>query len=472
MSRRTAAAANQANAERAAADALEEIDRLFAAHRVPAAPDVGELRSAARRRTLAVFDLDGSHDRPQDAQAALLFYAADLLAALAIELAAHAGPAAELIDELVDVAGLPRVGLAREVMHDPGLLGFPPAVAIEVQLGLLTAFAPLRDVSLWTADEHGAAHCVGHVGEQPAGSATPELAQRLIRGVARTAEQGALVGFAVKRWEEHAAALIAEPSRGRRPACMPVLEHAVSSLGAILERERLIARNVATERALAQSHERRLTRLGFDIHDGPLQDLSLLGDDVQLLRRQLGDALGPESRDPMLGRLDDLEAQLVALESSLRRISASLQSPLMGSQPIPEALAEMTRAFAARTGVQPSLTVEGDLDELTDSQQMALLSIVREALSNVREHSQASEVSVSIVGRPMSIELQVADNGIGFDVERTLVKTAREGRFGLVGLHQRARLLGGSSHIDSSPDRPTTISVTLPRWRPVAQEPE
>jgi signal transduction histidine kinase len=81
-------------------------------------------------------------------------------------------------------------------------------------------------------------------------------------------------------------------------------------------------------------------------------------------------------------------------------------------------------------------------------------------------------VSVSVIGRPTSIELHVIDNGTGFDVEKTLVKAARDGRFGLIGLHERARLLGGASNIDSRPGRSTTISVTLPRWRPIAPESE
>jgi signal transduction histidine kinase len=465
-------ASNDVSADETATEALDRLERVFAEHPVPAAPDVSELRATARRRALAVLDLEGSQDRPPRVQAALLFYAADLLAALAIELAAHPEPATELIAAVTEAADLSRGTLAREVLRDPLLLGFPPAVAIEVQLGLLMAFAPLCEVSLWVIDQNGDVHSVSHTGEGSASASARELARQLIAGKAPAVERDALVGFAVKRWDEQAAALIGRPQRGRRECCLTVLEHAIPCLGAILERERLIARNLTAERALAQSHERRLTRLGFDIHDGPLQDLAVLGEDVRLMRRQLGDVLTPDVRDIMLGRVDDIEAQMVALDSSLRRISASLQSPLMGPESIPEALGEMTRAFAARSGLEPALTVEGDLEDLTDSQQMALLSIVREALSNVREHSHASAVSVSVIGRPTSIELHVIDNGTGFDVEKTLVKAARDGRFGLIGLHERARLLGGASNIDSRPGRSTTISVTLPRWRPIAPESE
>jgi signal transduction histidine kinase len=465
-------ASTGSGADRTAPEAFDMLERVFAQHRLPGAPDVGELRAAARRRALVMLELDSSESRPREAQAALLFYAADLLAALAIELAAHREPATELIDHLTDAAAFSRGALAREVLRSPSLLGFPPAVAIEVQLGLLMAFAPLQEVSLWMVDESGVVQSVSRIGEGSAGAGAQELARRLIVGKAHTADRHALIGFAVRRWDEHAAALIGRAQRGRRECCASVLEEAAPVLGAILEREKLIGRNVTAERTLAQTNERRLARLGFDLHDGPLQDLALLAGDMRLLRSQLTDVLAPEVRSIMLGRIEDLDAQMVALDSDLRRISASLQSPLTGRQSVPEALGDMTRAFAARSGVEPVLAIAGDLDNLTDSQQMALLSIVREALSNVREHSQASEVTVSVTGRPMSIELQIVDNGSGFDVEKTLVRAARNGRFGLVGLHERARLLGGSSNIESRPGQPTSISVTLPRWRPVAPESE
>lgn len=453
-------------------ETLDRLEGVLESHELPGAPDISEVSAAAKRRALSVLGLHGVEQAPQARRGAALFYAADVLAALCIELAAHRERAQRLIAEVAEMSELPRAALARGVLSNPSLLGFPPAVAIEAQLGLVMAFAPLREVSLWMLDPGGDLHAVNRSGEPGAGRSTEELARRLLEGTVRTAKRGTLIGFAVERWGEHAAALVGRPQRGRHDDCLPVLEEAVPMLGATLERERLVSRNVNAESLLSQTHERRLTRLGFDIHDGPLQDLSLLADDLELLRRQLTDVLPEELRPIMSGRVDDLEAQLVALDSDLRRISASLQSPFTRHQTLPAALEEMCRAFAARSGIEPELHLEGELEDLTDSQQLAVLSIVREALSNVREHSEASEAIVTVHGRSMSIEIQVVDNGIGFDVEETLVRAARDGRFGLVGLHERARLLGGASHIESRRGQSTTIAVTLPRWRAVAPEAE
>jgi signal transduction histidine kinase len=62
------------------------------------------------------------------------------------------------------------------------------------------------------------------------------------------------------------------------------------------------------------------------------------------------------------------------------------------------------------------------------------------------------------------IRAEISDDGCGFDTESTLVRAARAGRLGLVGMHERVRMLGGRTEIVSRPGGPTVISATLPRW--------
>lgn len=225
-------------------------------------------------------------------------------------------------------------------------------------------------------------------------------------------------------------------------------------------------RSVEQVEQIQRAQERRLLRLAFDVHDGPLQDLAMLAEDLRLLREQLSEVLPADVAGLMLGRLDDLDAQVGGIDSQLRRISASVRSGLADDRPLHEGLTAMADAFATRTGVRPRLSVEGDLDGLTDSQRLALLSIVGEALNNAREHGRATAVQVTVSGGQRELRALVRDDGSGFDVEETLMRSAREGRLGLVGLNERARLLGGACDISSRPGGPTEIAVTLPRWRP------
>jgi signal transduction histidine kinase len=312
------------------------------------------------------------------------------------------------------------------------------------------------------------------VGRQSSAPDLRRLAQRLLAGNdAARADPSPLVGAVVERWQQPVAALVARPVDGRSELGQALLLDALPVLSAVIERDDLLSRNTEAERALVESSERRLSRLGLDLHDGPLQDLTLLAEDLRLFREQISTRLqSSPDHARVLGRMDDLEAQLVAVDADLRRVAASLQSPFLLHQTFAVALRHIADDFEARSGIKPLLTVSGDLASISDSQQMALLAIVREALSNVREHAGATGVTLAVSSQADGARARIADDGRGFDVERTLVHAARGGHLGLVGLHERVRLLGGQTQIDSLPGGPTVISVTLPRWRPVDVERE
>lgn len=228
----------------------------------------------------------------------------------------------------------------------------------------------------------------------------------------------------------------------------------------------------AEERALLEASERKLTRVGFDLHDGPLQDIVVLGEDLRLFAEQLAGVVG-ESRDATLlrGRLGDIEAQLVALEQALRLISNSAHASVLTNRPFEATVRNLAELFQARAGIEPRVTLAGDLASISPSQRIALLSVVQEALNNIREHSDASHVEITMSLEPEGVVAQIRDDGCGFDVEQMLVSAASRGRIGLAGIHERVRLLGGVCRIDSGAGGPTVISITLPKWQPLASAP-
>jgi signal transduction histidine kinase len=163
-----------------------------------------------------------------------------------------------------------------------------------------------------------------------------------------------------------------------------------------------------------------------------------------------------------MGRFDDLEAQLVAVDGDLRRISVSAESPFLHDESLPQAVAQLADAFTQRTGIAPQVDLQGDFNHLTDSQHITLLGLIREALGNVREHADAEHVTIALSSRAGGVEARVTDDGRGFDPETMLVEAARQGHLGLVGMHERVRMLGGDTRIDSCAGGPTVISVSLP----------
>jgi signal transduction histidine kinase len=220
------------------------------------------------------------------------------------------------------------------------------------------------------------------------------------------------------------------------------------------------------ERSLVDASERRLTRLAFDLHDGPVQDVVALAAEVRLLRQELVDeSEQPAGRGSVAARFDALEAQLLEVGRELREVSSSLE-PTKALRSVRDGLASHIEAFRTQTEIQATLELAGDFESLTASQRIAALRIVQEALANVREHSGATHVRVAASATDGFVRIEVADDGRGFDVERTGAKAAKDGRLGLVGMSERVRLLGGRLDIHSRPGGPTTISAVLRQWRP------
>jgi signal transduction histidine kinase len=339
------------------------------------------------------------------------------------------------------------------------------ADAIGSALRVLLGVSGAESVSLW-----------GTGPESLGAAGAPEADEYELRQAA-----GALLGGDAPEHDTPLSATVIELGGGQRaallardPARAPgaheaLLRAARTSLSGLLRRRGADAPGVE-RRAEAAVAERHLARLRFDLHDGPQQEIHLLAQDLRLFREQLAPMLaGHPDRDRAVGRLDDLEAQLVALDQDLRRLATSLRSPLL-SDSLAHALAQVAEAYTARTGVVPRTELSGDVDSLTDSQQIALLSIVREALANARQHSGAGRVAISIDAGEDAITVQVSDDGTGFDPAVTAPRAAAGGHLGLVGMHERMRMLGGRTEISSTPGHGTVVSAELPRW-PVDAEP-
>jgi len=106
--------------------------------------------------------------------------------------------------------------------------------------------------------------------------------------------------------------------------------------------------------------------------------------------------------------------------------------------------------------------VTGQERELSPQLKRHLLAIVQESLTNVSKHAEAKQVTADLRYSPEEIELAVADDGCGFTVEEAMQRAWKEKRFGLMGMKERAHILGGTLDIDSKPSRGTTIRVRLP----------
>ena len=265
----------------------------------------------------------------------------------------------------------------------------------------------------------------------------------------------------VERWDRPYAALVARARGAESDHLDDYLAEAAAALAPLLERASLFDRRVQREHDLVAAGERRLVRLGFDLHDGPLQEIVALAEELRTASTQISAVVPADFRQRVHGRFTDVHARLGALDESLREIAHSIRSTTAVARPVADAVESELRALENATGIEVGLEVQGNLNSLSDSQKIVLFRVVQEALSNVRRHSDAVKVSIALRSTRAFVALTVTDDGCGFDLRRL-----GHDRLGLAGISERVRLLGGAVEIETSPGAGTTVRATLPQWRP------
>ena len=380
------------------------------------------------------------------------------------------GGAARVRDRRHRRARCAGASLFRHAARRLALLGGDPSASLAAQLRLFVMLAPVSAASVWLR--------LGTAVE-PAGAAGRLATTRRCKRAAELALDGADVtvqayasrvrihAYPLRYRERRAGALVIRLGGETYPEVLPFLEEFAIVFSSIRERELLLHASSSDGERLGQTYERRLVRTAFDLHDGPLQDLAALGAELRLLRTQIGEAESLRA-DVLVGRVDDVTARLGELDHSLRSHRALARDVDAGRHPARATLcgARRTRSAARRRSRSRSASA-GDLDVLTMSQRIAVVRIVQEALSNVRSHSEATEVQVDLRATDDGLDLRIADNGRGFDLRATAGAAARRGRLGIVGMNERVRLLGGVFSIESLPSVGTTVFVSIPAWRPL-----
>ncbi len=216
----------------------------------------------------------------------------------------------------------------------------------------------------------------------------------------------------------------------------------------------------------ATALERRLRRLAFDLHDGALQELAALGAELASMRRQVVPLVGEEKRDRVDGRFDDVQARLVGIDGTLRSLLLTIDGRAEPLEALDTKVAREVAALRDDAGIEAELEISGSFSDLTESRRIVIFQIVREALANIREHSEAEHVRVRVIEREGSVEVSVEDDGRGFDRDAALLEASVLRRFGLKGMLERVQMLGSELEIETDPGNGTRVSFVLDAWDP------
>ena len=202
----------------------------------------------------------------------------------------------------------------------------------------------------------------------------------------------------------------------------------------------------------AQEEERK--RIARDLHDETLQNLIVIS--RQLEKITSSEALWEESLEVVRG----LKKQIETAVQEIRRFSHDLRPSVLDDLGLLPAL-ELLADDLEKLGVPTAFKVVGEARRLTPETEVMLFRIAQEATRNIYRHSEASMAGLTIEFIDSKLKMIIQDNGKGFRVPRQPGEQVIQGRMGLTGMQERARLLGGTLTLDSSPHKGTTITAEV-----------
>ena len=215
------------------------------------------------------------------------------------------------------------------------------------------------------------------------------------------------------------------------------------------DRTRLLRRSEA-------AIEQERNRIARDLHDGPVQGMSAatLSLEAALLMIKAGDA------DTGVELLERIRTEIAGEADALRRLMSGLRPPVLEERGLMPALRELVERFEVDAGVVSIF--EGNIRRSVprDAETLAY-RVVQEALTNVRRHADASSVTVHVDTETGQLRLEVEDDGVGFETNRTR-DYLRSGRVGLASMRERVELVNGTFTVRSSPGRGTAVTALIP----------
>ena len=205
-------------------------------------------------------------------------------------------------------------------------------------------------------------------------------------------------------------------------------------------------------RRLLEVQEEERRHLARELHD----EFGQLIATITLLLHAARDEVGEGARI----RLDECATLLRHAGEQVRSLALELRPTMLETVGLEETLRWLAEQHEQRTGIATQVT--GHLRRVSGDLAIACFRLVQEALTNVVRHAQAQHVWIELRQSGKLLELVVRDDGVGFDVERTVGQAARRGHLGLLGMRERVDILGGSVAVQSAAGAGTRIRIAVP----------
>ncbi len=230
---------------------------------------------------------------------------------------------------------------------------------------------------------------------------------------------------------------------------------ATAEIEKTLNKYQSLYRLYVKESGAAVTEER--TRIACEMHDGLVQSLAGVNFKLDLCQQ-----LFRKNPRASLATIKESKAQLKLAIQEARQVIFNLRPLHYDKMELIPALTNYFKSYEIQTHVTTKFTATGDEQILFPRTKIFLFRIIQEALNNVQKHAKADRVSIKLDIAIDLLRVTITDNGVGFDLETVLRDPEKWDHFGIKGILERARLVGGDGRVHSKPGKGTKIIVEVP----------
>lgn len=239
-----------------------------------------------------------------------------------------------------------------------------------------------------------------------------------------------------------------------------VLGYLSSQISDVVAQMEKAANNRFLSAVIIKAQEDERYRVSREIHDGPAQDVANL-----LFQASICERLIPVDPEEARAGIQELRRQLKGCLSDIRQIIFDMRPMSLDDLGLVVAIRQLVSKLDERQTLKADFTVEGTEVPLPSHVNTGIFRIIQEALNNVDRHSGQKVAQIRMLFTAAAVSVLIEDQGAGFDMavaEEGMKNTNGEGFFGIMGMRERAKIIGAQLNIASTPGRGTRVHLRLP----------
>lgn len=255
-----------------------------------------------------------------------------------------------------------------------------------------------------------------------------------------------------------------------------VLSYLSSQVSGVVWKIEAVQKDKFVGARIIKAQEEERYRVSREIHDGPAQDLANL-----IFQTSVAEKLVDYDPEEAKQTLQELRKQIRDCLTNIRQVIFDMRPMALDDLGLAPALNQLVGQMASRGILSTDFSIDGQPYELPKHVEIAIFRIVQEALNNAAHHSGTDKARLRVLCRPDALSVLIQDDGKGFDTDAepdmpeaaevlSEEESSSAGQFGLLGMRERAKLIGAEINVMSAPGKGTRVHLRVPRHQPAEDD--